>query len=259
MNEDYERLAEYYELIWPRTDDLDFFRELATAHGGPILELACGTGRVTYALSERCSRVVGLDRSPSMLRRAEERRLQMAGGSHVEFRLADMTNFDFDERYALIIAAFSCVFEMSSQDERLALYRRCREHLKPDGVLVIDANFHPRSRKPEWGAVQPSGNVVYKGTFSHPNARRVQYFVSDLMNENLRLTKAIFLDHLSDDDLVTRVHFDITLHYVPPEQTATDLANAGFGSVRTYGGYHGEELFAESLSGRGRQMFIASR
>lgn len=259
MNDDYERLAEYYEVIWPRTEDLDFYRRLATAHGGPILELACGTGRVTYALAERCAHVVGIDRSPNMLRRAEERRPQMTGGSHVTFRQADMTNFEFEERYALIIAAFSCVFEMPDQDERVALYRRCREHLTAEGMLVIDASFYPCGREPEWGAIQPHGALIYKGTYSHPKARRLQYFAADRMDSRLRLTKSIFLDHLSEHDVVTRVHFDITLQYVPPRTMESELAMAGFTSIRTFGGYDGEPLFDESLRGRGRQIYFASR
>ena len=70
--------VETYDVRHPRTmdgtpvaGDVAFYRRLAESAGGPVLELACGTGRVAIALAEAGNDVVGLDLSEPMLRVAE--------------------------------------------------------------------------------------------------------------------------------------------------------------------------------------------
>jgi ubiquinone/menaquinone biosynthesis C-methylase UbiE len=61
--------------------DVRFWETLARRTGGRILELGCGTGRITLPMSRTGARVVGIDRSASMLARAHERvrRSRLAG------------------------------------------------------------------------------------------------------------------------------------------------------------------------------------
>src|SRR5438093_4178608 len=69
-------------------EDVDMYASFARRSGGPVLELACGSGRVLDGVSAQGLEVVGLDRSPAMLRRAE-RRLARRGPRLVEGDLAD--------------------------------------------------------------------------------------------------------------------------------------------------------------------------
>ena len=67
-------LAQLYD--WEHdsfTEDLDFYASLAQRTGGPILEPACGTGRLLEGLARRGLTVVGFDSSPEMLTRAHAR------------------------------------------------------------------------------------------------------------------------------------------------------------------------------------------
>ena len=65
MSNTYEFAARLYDLDYRDRSDVPFFR--ARAQGGSVLELACGTGRVSLALAENGARVHGLDLSPQML------------------------------------------------------------------------------------------------------------------------------------------------------------------------------------------------
>src|SRR5688572_18140622 len=70
------RLAALYDLDYgplEGADDVEWFCGLARRTGGPILELGCGTGRITVSLAQEGHHVVGLDRSAAMLERAERR------------------------------------------------------------------------------------------------------------------------------------------------------------------------------------------
>lgn len=49
------------------TEDSDYFRRQVQQWGGPVLELACGTGRIAIPLAPDGHRVAGLDLSETML------------------------------------------------------------------------------------------------------------------------------------------------------------------------------------------------
>jgi ubiquinone/menaquinone biosynthesis C-methylase UbiE len=70
-----EALAEDYDVWSARmTDDIPFYVELARAAGGPVVELAVGTGRVAIPVAQALGRpVVGVDSSPAMLAQARAR------------------------------------------------------------------------------------------------------------------------------------------------------------------------------------------
>ncbi|MDP7690215.1 MAG: methyltransferase domain-containing protein, partial [Vicinamibacterales bacterium] len=53
--------------------DIRFWQGLAERCGGPVLELGCGTGRVSVPVARSVDDVVGLDRSDAMLRQARRR------------------------------------------------------------------------------------------------------------------------------------------------------------------------------------------
>ena len=77
-------IADYYDespVVQKRLEDVAFYRDAARDHGDPILELGCGTGRVTMALAEEGKRVTGLDLSERMLERAVKKRAALRSES----------------------------------------------------------------------------------------------------------------------------------------------------------------------------------
>src|SRR5438477_12950248 len=107
--------------------------------GGPILELGCGTGRITVPIAQDGHHIVGLDHSAAMLERAERR----ARRASVEVRWVegDMRAFSFNEAFALVFVAFNS-FLMLDPDDRWSCLARVREHLAPRGRVAIDV-FQP--------------------------------------------------------------------------------------------------------------------
>ena len=67
----FDQWALIYDKVYQTlVHDIPFYLQQAKAHGGPILELGCGTGRVTIPLASNGFEVVGIDISPSMIQRA---------------------------------------------------------------------------------------------------------------------------------------------------------------------------------------------
>ena len=65
--------AHYDAFNRPYRDDFKFYLREALAAGGPVLELACGTGRLTIPLKKKGVDITGLDMSGPMLVRAREK------------------------------------------------------------------------------------------------------------------------------------------------------------------------------------------
>lgn len=75
-HEGWDEYAPFYDWENARTlgrRDLPFWRNLAVRAGGPVLELGCGTGRLSLPIGRAGVRLVGLDRSARMLARARRR------------------------------------------------------------------------------------------------------------------------------------------------------------------------------------------
>src|SRR5271163_3397440 len=104
-------IADFYDtspLVAGRAQDVNFYREIAATYGGPILELGCGTGRITMPLAETGQHITGVDISHKMLQRAEQKRaaLKLEQRERVHLLQGDMTQFDLREQFPLIIIPF---------------------------------------------------------------------------------------------------------------------------------------------------------
>lgn len=137
-------IAEYYDaspMVTERTADVRFYCHAARQYGDPVLELGCGTGRITLAIAEAGFRIVGLDISGKMLGRAEEKRAALAASEtreRVHLLQADMTNFELGERFRLIIVPFRPFQHLLESAEQIRCLQCAKKHLTPGGRLIVD-------------------------------------------------------------------------------------------------------------------------
>jgi len=125
-----------YDAMVPPGPCEAFYTRLARQAGGPILELACGTGRLSIPLARAGYSVTGLDLSPAMLRRAA--RKAERDGVRVEFLAGDMRDFDLGRRFPLIVLSCNSLAHLLTPAEAKACLARIRQHLEPDGIFAFD-------------------------------------------------------------------------------------------------------------------------
>ena len=135
----YDTFARFYDIETSDiVDDIPFWISLARRTGGPILEVACGTGRVFAPLAAAGFDVVGVDISPAMLEVARARITASGIGGRVELIEADALLLDLGRRFPLAIIAlnsFGHFFEEGDPEQALD---RISEHLLPNGLLALD-------------------------------------------------------------------------------------------------------------------------
>jgi len=131
----------HYDLINADVDkDIEFYKRLGRKYGSPVLELACGTGRVTIPLAEAGFDIVGLDISEPMLDFA--RKKAKARNLKIEFVNADCRNFNLSRKFKTIIFPFNAIAHLYDRKDIDACFSCVRKHLHEDGIFSIDI-FNP--------------------------------------------------------------------------------------------------------------------
>lgn len=111
-----------------------FYRGWAEALGGEVLELGCGTGRVTVPLAEAGVAMTGLDAAPAMLEVARRK----AGTLPVTLIEGDFRRFELERRFNLVLFPINTIAHLPTRADFEACMARVREHLAPGGRFVID-------------------------------------------------------------------------------------------------------------------------
>jgi ubiquinone/menaquinone biosynthesis C-methylase UbiE len=135
----YDPIARVYD-PWSAsvTEDVEFYVEEAKASGGPVVELACGTGRIAVPVAKAGLPVIGVDASIGMLGVA--RRYAAAEGVEelLELRHGDMREPPVPERVPLVLIPFRSLLHMTTETDRLRALTAARKLLLPGGRLVFD-------------------------------------------------------------------------------------------------------------------------
>jgi SAM-dependent methyltransferase len=120
-------------------DDLPFWLGEARRARGPVLEVSCGTGRVLLHLLRNGVDADGVDLSAPMLERLRAK--AKADGLAPRVYQADMRDFTTPRRYARVIVPFNGFAHCETVADQLRCLQCCREHLEPDGALVVDMSY----------------------------------------------------------------------------------------------------------------------
>jgi SAM-dependent methyltransferase len=125
-------------------DDVPFYVALAreaAAAGQRVLELGCGTGRVTLPIAQAGVEVVGLDNAAPMLDVAR-RKADALGLRNVSWLQADMAGFALDGRFGLVIIPFRSFLLLLTVEQQKACLARIHHHLVDGGRLALNV-FNP--------------------------------------------------------------------------------------------------------------------
>jgi SAM-dependent methyltransferase len=135
----YDPIARIYD-PWSRsvTEDVGFYVDQALASGGPVVELAVGTGRIAIPIAEAGVDVIGVDSSPEMLAVARAAAEAAGVGGLVDLRVGDLRDPPVSEVVPLAICPFRSLLHMESEAEKLRALRTVRRLLEPEGRFVFD-------------------------------------------------------------------------------------------------------------------------
>ena len=141
----YDPIARIYD-PWSASvvEDIAFYVEEALGCGGPVVELAVGSGRIAVPIAQAGRAVIGVDLSEGMLAVARALAEEHGVSTLVDLRVGDLREPPVDERVPLVICPFRSLLHMADEEQKLRALRAARELLEPGGRLVFDV-FAPSS------------------------------------------------------------------------------------------------------------------
>ena len=136
----FDEWSDIYDKVYAwKSDDIQFYVDQARVSGGPILELGCGTGRVTIPIGMAGLEITGLDNSGKMLEVAKVKVSKLSGiEKNIEFVAGDMTTFSINKQFSLIIIPFNGFLSLLTIDDQRRCLENIKAHLIPDGRLIFD-------------------------------------------------------------------------------------------------------------------------
>jgi ubiquinone/menaquinone biosynthesis C-methylase UbiE len=232
-----------YDVVMGKFDiDLEFYLGLARAARGPVLDVACGTGRIMLPCLRAGIDVDGLDLSAEMLARLR----QKASAEGFDSRLyeSSMSSLSVPRRYALIMIPFNAIVHNLTTEDQLATLTRCRDHLEPGGVLAFDTGFPGAA----W-ITAPDGVRVLELETKHPDTGLpVRMFDTRSFNRVEQIMDSRMEIELLDaaGNVAETRRSRTTIRWIYKFEMALLLRVAGFERWEIYGDYKRRPLTQET-------------
>ncbi len=239
LDSELERLARFYDLRHGVFQgDLVLYRELARDQS-LVLELGCGTGRLLAPLADEADRVIGLDRSPAMLKRARARVAASGMGPRVHLVAADLRT-PVCSGASLAVAALNSLCHFTERDAQLRVLRSTRDSLVQGGRLVLDVpNPHVEVD------ARPAGVPVLEATLETPDGLMMEWTIAEASRAAQTMTLRSIYDLSAPRGLAREtVVFELYLYYRPELELL--LERAGFRVESVWGDYDGSDYWDDS-------------
>jgi len=216
-----------------------FYHSLALEAGTPILELACGTGRIAIPLAKDGFDVTGVDISKQMLDRASQKSENLA----ITWIQADCRSFNAEKKFRLIYMTGNSFQAFLTREDQELMLTQVKNHLHLDGFFAFD------TRNPDLAELASNQNKEeYWHSYVDSQGRTVN--VSGLLTYNPISQIAHYITHRrwkgAGKEITNTSHID--LRYIFPQEMEALLYHNGFNIIRCYGNWDLSPLTPKSPS-----------
>jgi SAM-dependent methyltransferase len=238
-NIDWDSIAIYYDAYVRADLDRAYFLRHAAQSGDPVLELMCGTGRITLPLVEAGHRVTGVDSSRGLLDRFRAK--LAARGLEAELIESDVRSLALGRRFALVYVGFHSFAEILGPEDRLAALSAIRGHVASGGRFVLTLHNPPvraANAHSEWRVM---------GTFPLESGRRVEVSSRwDVDHDRARVSGIQRYRELEGEHIAKELEVPITFDLVSPSEVHDHARRVGLRVVDVRGTYDGAPFDASS-------------
>lgn len=223
--------------------DLPFYKKwLPKDRNVKILELCCGTGRLTIPIAQDGYNICGVDYTPSMLEQAKVKASE--AGLVINFIEADIRTLNLQEKFDLIFIPFNSIHHLYRNEDLFKTLNVVKNHLKNGGLFLLDC-FNPniqyiveseKGQKVIAEYITSDGReVLIKQTMSYESATQINriewhYFINGKSHSSQNLDMRLFF----------------------PQELDSYLKWAGFNIIHKFGSFE-EEVFNDNSE---KQVFV---
>jgi len=238
----YNNPALYDACTAHKIDDIPFYEHWAKQINGPILELACGTGRVATHLIKLGFNYSGLDLSSVFI---DHCRLNFPNG---KFTTGDMCDFNLGQKFDLIFIPFNSFLHLYKEEEMTQCLKSIQNHLSDNGKFLLDI-FVP---DPEFLYRDPDKKYE-EMTIIHPNGGECTVWQKNQYKEETEINHIHWFFNRGNSEPMDEYDFDMRMIY--PDTLDRVLSDSDFTIEEKWGDYDGEPFDETSLL----QLYICSK
>jgi SAM-dependent methyltransferase len=241
-----------YDLMRVPSGDLPHYERLVQAAGGPVLELGCGTGRLTLGLAEAGAEMVGLDQSAAMVQHGANKAAALGLARPPRWVVGDMRQFDLGEQFPLILITFNSLQHLLDNASVRSCLACIRDHLAPGGSLAFDVLC------PDPGVLLGAEEPYPVSQFPYPQRETTITVLENVVYDRSSQVCDVHLTFVEQDamgNVLGERQMVQTMRMFFPVELEELLASAGFRLVARHGDFAGMLFGPESM----RQVCLATR
>jgi ubiquinone/menaquinone biosynthesis C-methylase UbiE len=233
----WDEYAPFYDWENARTlgrRDVPFWCRVASTAAGPVLELGCGTGRITIPLAKAGIDIVGVDRSAAMLDRARSRLTKAArasGARSPQFVRGDIRALPFEDgAFPMVLAPYGILQSLTRPRDLAAALASVARLVAPGGTFGLDLvpdvpNWREYRNRVQLRGPSASGHLTLIESVTQDPGRRLTTFEQRYVERRGRQTR----EH----------RFELTFRTLTVPQMTRQLERAGFAIESVLGDYRG--------------------
>ena len=223
--------------------DLQFYKRwLPKNKDAHILELCCGTGRLTLPIAEDGYHISGVDHTASMLEQARAKASKR--GLEIEFIEADIRTLDLPEKYDLIFIPYNSIHHLYSTEDLFKTFQVVKKHLKKGGHFLFDC-FNPSIQY----IVEGEKGLKEISAYSTEDGREI--LIKEIMRyERKTQINRIEWHYFIDGEFDSIQNLDMRMFF--PQELDFYLKWSGFNIIHKFGSFD-EDAFHDNSD---KQIFI---
>lgn len=237
--------AHIYDGLNTFLSDLQFYKKwLPADKDARILELCCGTGRLTIPIAQEGYTICGVDYTPSMLEQARAKAAK--AGLEINFIEADIRTLDLQEQFDFIFIPFNSIHHLYGNKDLFRALEGVKKHLKDGGLFLFDC-FNPDI---QYIVENEKGQTVI-AEYKTDDGRKV------LIKQTMRYESATQINRIEwhyfiNGKFHSTQNLDMRLFF--PQELDAYLEQVGFNVIHKFGGF-GEEAFGNESE---KQVYVLS-
>ncbi len=228
----YDEMGDFYDFVYSEDFDSDFYLKEAKACKGKVLELGCGTGRITVRLLKEGIDITGLDMSEKMIELLERK----AGkeGLKAKTHLGSMTDFKIDDRFKLAIFPYRSFLHLLSTAEREKTLANIYSHLEKGGKIILHI-YNPSEQ--ELDCTDTLHKIDEHTIVKEGKKYTMKWFLRYYPEKGTADYAILVFDETGRE--VNK--FEMTIFFVTPDELKALLEKTGFKNITTYCGFEYED------------------
>ena len=227
----FDKVADIYDFYVNVDFDIPFFLKETERFKGEILELMCGTGRVSIPLLNSGKRMTCIDYSKGMLDTFAKK--VDKNNFDVSLHQMDVTDLNLNKKFGLIILPFHSISEILTKDLQIKALQSISLHLENEGVFILTL------QNPETRLKVADGIPRIMGKYSFKDDKQLLITYVNQYNETEKIVSGFQFFEIfnSDNTLIEKRFLEINFKPVSDFELREMLKSTELEIVELYGDY----------------------